>query len=64
MNGPCLGKGAPPSPRPAAVKGDDADEWLTGVLGGLMGFLTDRRTEEMQPQPGFIQVWTIFFHTG
>jgi len=45
-----LGIEAPPSPRPpAVVKGDDAEEWLTGVLGGEMSFLSDtkRKNEHM-----------------
>jgi len=31
-------------------KGDDADEWLTGVLGGEMGFLWNRHRERMDSQ--------------
>jgi len=40
--------GAPTSPRPTVVKGDDAEEWLTGVLEGEMGFLVDRATTERE----------------
>lgn len=57
MNGPCLAMGAPPSPRPTVVKGDDAAGWLTGVLGGLMGFLMKTNTQTIREDVTFTQMW-------
>lgn len=49
--------GAPPSPRPTVVKGDDAEGWLTGVLGGVMGFLMKTNTQTIREDVTFTQTW-------
>lgn len=57
MNGPCLAMGAPPSPRPTVVKGDDTEGWLTGVLGGVMGCLMKTKTQTIRWDVTFTQMW-------